>query len=149
MASRWLKNAGVQDLVEQFLGMTARRYELSAERIVQELCNFAFSNIQDYVRIDSKGGLHVDLSDITRDQAAAIQEITTEKYPENRKKLWNARNVKSVRFKLSGKVRSLELLIKYLKMFGGKNIAETGVKVVIIDVPRPQRPNIGALPANG
>jgi phage terminase small subunit len=38
MASRWLKNADVQDHVEQFLGRIAQKYELSAEKVIQELC---------------------------------------------------------------------------------------------------------------
>jgi Terminase small subunit len=52
MASRWLKNADVQDHVEQFLGRVAQKYELSAEKVIQELSKLAFANMADYVEIN-------------------------------------------------------------------------------------------------
>lgn len=77
-ASRWLKKTEVQELVDQFLGRLARQYELSAERVIQELCKLVFANMLDYVRINREGVAFLSLSEITRDQAAAIHEISLE-----------------------------------------------------------------------
>ena len=59
--------------------------------------------------------MHVDLSKVTRDQAAAIHEITVDEYMEGKGE--DARRVKRTRFKLCDKDRSLELLGKHLKLF--------------------------------
>ncbi len=148
MASRWLKNAEVQDLVEQFVGRMARKYELSAEKVIQELCKLAFANMLDYVKINKEGDTCVSLSEITRDQAAAILEIKTENCARS---LTNrARARRSVCIRLADKVRCLELLCKFLKILGKENVSEReAVKVIIVDSQRPYRPPIPALKADG
>jgi phage terminase small subunit len=144
MASRWLKNAEVQDLVEQFVGRMARKYELSAEKVIQELCKLAFANLADYVEINREGVAFLSLSEITRDQAAAIHEITLENCDRGDSKDPNAR--RALRVRLSDKVRSLELLGKFLKLFGKDNVsASETVRVIVVDSPRPRRPPIRTL----
>jgi phage terminase small subunit len=68
----------VQCLVDQFLGGLAKKYELSAEKVIQELCKLAFADMADYINIDGAGDAYVDLSGLTRDQAAALLETRTE-----------------------------------------------------------------------
>lgn len=102
MASRWLKNVEVQDLVEQFVGRMARKYELSAEKVIQELCKLAFANTLDYVKINKEGDTCMSLSEITRDQAAAIREITLESCAQGPMKDGNVR--RTLHLRLSDKV---------------------------------------------
>jgi phage terminase small subunit len=135
MASRWLRNADVQDRVEQSLGRMAQKYELSAEKVIRELCKLAFANIADYVEINQEGVAFLSLSEITRDQAAAIREITLESCAQGPMKDGNVR--RTLHLRLSDKVRCLELLGKFLKLFGkGGASASEPVRVIIVDPPR-------------
>jgi phage terminase small subunit len=113
IASRWLKNTDVQDHVEQFLGRVAQKYELSAEKVIRELCKLAFANMADYVEINREGAAFLSLSEMTRDQAAATHEITLENRDRGDTRNPNASRV--LRVRLSDRVRSLELLGKFLK----------------------------------
>jgi len=56
-----------------------RRLSISADAVLQELARIAFANMMDYMTIQ-EGDAYVDLSKVTREQAAAIQEITSETY---------------------------------------------------------------------
>jgi len=51
------------------------RFNLTAERIVEELIKIAFGNFSDFLRIDDQGMPVVDLRLMTRDHAAAIKSI--------------------------------------------------------------------------
>ena len=77
-----------------------------------------FSNFLDYVNITEEGDAFVDLSNLTPEQAAAIQEVTVNEYIEGKGK--SARRVKRTKFKLADKDRSLDLLGKHLKLFTDK-----------------------------
>jgi phage terminase small subunit len=105
-ASRWLKDTEVQNLVDQFLGRLVKKYELSAEKVVEDLCQLAFANMLDYVRTDREGSPCLSLSEITRDQAAAIEEIRSENGVPGKSKRTTGRSRVSI--KLSDKVASLE-----------------------------------------
>jgi phage terminase small subunit len=67
------------------------------------------------VTTQEDGTAYVDLSNLTREQAAAISEIVTEEYVEGRGE--SARAVKRVKFKLADKQAALEKLGKVLGMF--------------------------------
>ena len=77
-----------------------------------------YANMQDYIQTEN-GDVFLDLSKLTREQAAAIQEITFDEYVERgtNKGNGNGRRIKRMRFKLADKTRSLELLGKHLKLF--------------------------------
>ena len=52
--------------------------ELTADMVISELRLLGFANMEDYIRIESDGSPRVDLSDLDRDRAAAIQEVSVE-----------------------------------------------------------------------
>ena len=116
MASRWLKKTEVQELVEQFLGGLAKKYELSAEKVIQGSASLLLPTCLDYFKMNKKGVAFLSLSEITRDQAAAIREITLESCAQGPMKDGNVR--RTLHLRLSDKVRCLELLGKFLKLFG-------------------------------
>lgn len=91
------------------------RYDVTQERILRELALLGFSNMLDYMQTQDDGTAYVDLSSLTRDQAAAISEVTVESYTEGHGK--DARDVKKVRFKLTDKRSALVDLGKHLSMF--------------------------------
>jgi phage terminase small subunit len=115
--SRLLTNVDIKAEIEQKSIKRAEKLDLSAEKVLGELSKLAFSNMLDYIRVQD-GDAYVDLSSMTREQAAAIQELTVEEYAEGRGE--DKRDVKRTRFKLAEKRGALELLGKHLKLFTAK-----------------------------
>ncbi len=114
-ASRLLSNVKVQTLVATLTKKHADKLDLSTEKVLSELSSTGFSNMLDYMKITEEGGAYVDLSSLTLEQAAAIQEVTVDEYVEGKGK--HARKVKRTRLKLVDKIRSLDLLGRHLKLF--------------------------------
>jgi len=119
-ASRLLTKEKVKSEVERILAERAKKLDISAEKVLSELAKMAFANMQDYIVVDSEGYAYADLSNLTREQAAAIQEITTDSYTESTGEGDETRIIKKCKFKLSDKRGSLELLGKHLKLFTDK-----------------------------
>lgn len=93
----------------------SRRYHVTQEKIVAEYAKLAFANTLDYIEVTKDGYAVVDLSQLTRDQAAAISELTVDEYLDGRGE--DAREVKKVKFKLADKKGALDSLAKHLGMF--------------------------------
>ncbi len=117
-ASRLLTNVNVQAILTKLTKKQADKLDLSAEKVLSELSRMGFSNFLDYVNITEEGDAFVDLSGLTQEQAAAIQEVTVNEYMEGKGK--DARKVKRTRLKLVDKIRSLDLLGRHLKLFTEK-----------------------------
>ncbi len=79
----------------------------------------AFSNMLDYMTVDDDGYGVVDLSKLTRDQAAAISEVVVDQYTEGKGK--EARKVKRMRFKLTDKRGPLVDLGRHVGLFPKTN----------------------------
>lgn len=114
-ASRLLSNVKVQTLVATLTKKLSDKLDLSAKKVLSELSSTGFSNMLDYMKVTEGGDAYVDLSNLTQEQAAAIQEVTVDEYVEGKGK--HARKVKRTKLKLVDKIRSLELLGKHLKLF--------------------------------
>ena len=114
-ASQLLTNPNVQAFLAKLTKKHADKLDLDAEKVLAELSRVGFSNILDYLKITDEGDAYVDLSRLTREKAGAVLEITVDEYTEGRGK--DARKVKRTKFKLADKIRALELLGKYLKLF--------------------------------
>jgi phage terminase small subunit len=125
-ASQLLAEVKVQRLVDGLLSKRASKLELKAEQVVEELRRLAFSNMMDYMEIDEDGQPRgLNLSNLTRDQAAAIQEVsedTTGGQGDGERRLVLRR-----KFKLADKRGSLELLGRHLGMFQD-NVKVTGLE---------------------
>lgn len=125
-ASRLLKNCRVQRIIGQLQSKRASKLELKAENVVEELRRLAFSNMSDYMEIDEEGkpkGLN--LANLTRDQAAAIQEISEDATGGSGD--GERRLIIRTKFKLADKRGSLELLGRHLGMFQD-NLKVTGLE---------------------
>ncbi len=114
-ASQLLSNPKVKELLAELTKKHADKLDLSTEKVLSELSSMGFSNMLDYIKTTEEGGAYVDLSSLTQEQAAAIQEVTVDEYVEGKGK--HARKVKRTKLKLVDKIRSLELLGKHLKLF--------------------------------
>jgi len=80
-ASRLLTKSNVQELIEKLTAARAQRLDISADRVLWELAKMAFANMLDYVTVQN-GDAYIDLSKLTRDQAAAIQESRSRNTPK-------------------------------------------------------------------
>lgn len=110
-----LKKPQIAAAVSQALEKRAQRTEITQDRVLYELARLAFSNMLDYIRVQPDGSAYTDLSQLTREQAAAIQEITVDEYTEGRGD--DAREVKRTKVKLADKRGNLELIGRHLGMF--------------------------------
>ena len=100
--------------LDQVAGQRAiERLSLSKERTANEFAAVGFANMMDYTVPDADGHRVLDLDHVTRDQMAAVQEMTVNYYTEGKGN--NALRVKRVKVKLHPKVAALE---KLARMFG-------------------------------
>ena len=117
-ASRLRGNEKVKARVDELLSAGAEKAGVTVQRIVEELAKVGFANMLDYMRSGPDGDPYLDFSSLTRDQAAALGEVTVEDFKEGRGE--NARDVRRVKFKLNDKLSALEKLGKHLGMFKDK-----------------------------
>ena len=109
----------VQDRVKEITGKAAERAGVTIERVLNELALIGFSNMQDYMRAGPDGDPYLDFSALTREQAAALVEVTVEDFKDGRGD--GARDVKRVKFKLADKRSALVDMGKHLGMFVDKH----------------------------
>lgn len=105
----------IRQAVEAAIEARAKRTEITADRVLEELAKIGFANMLDYVRIGTNGDPFVNLSSVTRDQAAAIAEMTVEDFVDGRGE--GAREVRRVKFKLHDKKGALVDMGRHLGMF--------------------------------
>lgn len=111
--------ARVQELKDAVVAQTT----LSIQKVLGELEKLGFSNMLDYVKIDQDdGSVEVDLRNVTREQAAAIGEITTDVTTNPR----TGEVTKRVKFKLLDKKGALLDLGRYLGMFVDRKEVKVG-----------------------
>ena len=128
-ASQLLRKTKCRAIINQLLSKRASKLEVKAEKVVEELARLAFSNLHDYIRVNDDGQADVDLSALTRDQAAAISEITVDTTGGTGD--GERRLVLRTKIKLVDKTKNLELLCRHLGMLndrlqvtGLENLAE-------------------------
>jgi len=73
IANRLLKTDAVVELIDAERTRLEKSQRLSAESIALELAKIGYSNLQDYV---TDTGQAVELSQLTREQSAALQEFS-------------------------------------------------------------------------
>lgn len=96
----------------------SERIGVTAERVVEELAKIGFANMSDYMKVGEDGDPYLDFSGLTRDQAAALSEVTVEDFKDGRGE--DARDVRRIKFKLHDKRAALVDLGKHLGMFKEK-----------------------------
>jgi phage terminase small subunit len=114
-AARLCGNVRVTERIAELLEGAAAKTGITIERVLNELALLGFSNMADYMRVGSNGDPMLDFSKITRDQAAALTEVTVEDFVDGRGE--DARDVRRVKFKLADKRAALVDIGKTLGMF--------------------------------
>jgi len=115
---RLLRNAQVAAAVQKGRDAAQRRADLTLDEIIRETSKIAFANMADYMRVGPDGDPVLDFSKLTRDQAAALVEVTVDDYIDGRGE--DRRSVRRVRFKLADKLGALVSLGKHFGGFGSK-----------------------------
>lgn len=110
----WMDQSDWQQVITEARAKLVRKIEVTAEKVVQELALIGFANMADYISEDGSERM-VDLSKLTRCQAAAIQELTVETYTEGRGD--DAERIKRTKFKLGDKKAALDSLGRHLGLF--------------------------------
>jgi phage terminase small subunit len=95
-----------------------QRTAITQDRVLAELAKIGFANMQDYMRAGPAGDPYLDFSQLTRDQAAALSEVTVEDFKDGRGE--ESRDVRRVKFKLSDKRAALVDIGRHLGMFPNK-----------------------------
>jgi phage terminase small subunit len=131
-AARLAANGNIQARVREIIEAGAQRAEISVEKILREMELLGFSNMQDYMKSGPDGDPYLDFSQLTREQAAALSEVTVEDFKDGRGE--NARDVRRVKFKLYDKRAALVDLGKHFGAFK-ENINVTG-EVTVTKVER-------------
>lgn len=119
--SRLLKTAGFKARIAALTAAAAEKSGVTIERVMAEIAKLGFANMDDYIVRGENGATYVDLSKITRDQAAAIQSLNVETTnvitgeDDDEDEAESAPlMVRKVKFKLADKKGSLEILRKHL-----------------------------------
>lgn len=146
-ASRLLRNVKVAEAIEAALTKRSERTEITADRVLTELAKLGFANMLDYMRAGPGGYPYLDFSAITRDQAAALQEVTVEDYVDGHGE--DARDVKRVKFKLADKRAALVDLGRHLGMFKDRIELSGNLNVLDSEVATDIARIFGLAPAAG
>jgi phage terminase small subunit len=131
-ASRLAADEKVRARVAELVGRAAAKTEVTIERVLNELALIGFANMQDYMRAGPDGDPYLDFSAISRDQAAALAEVTVEDFKDGRGE--DAREVRRVKFKLADKRAALVDIGRHFKMFTDK-VEQSGTVNVHITGP--------------
>jgi phage terminase small subunit len=119
-ATRLLKNAKVQAYMATLQKPAMEQFNITQERILQEMASLAFSNVLDFIHIDEGSGqAWIDITKCSRDQAAALSafeviELPPMKMVENGEEV--TREVLKYKIKLHDKKPIIEMLAKREQM---------------------------------
>jgi phage terminase small subunit len=135
--SRLLKDVEISTQIAAARDQQTERCQVTADKVIAELALLGFANMKDYMKATVGGDPYLDFSQLTREQAAALTEVTVEDFTEGRGDA--ARDVRRVKFKLADKRAALVDIGKHLGMFvdrigdpDGKPLAPTAITVRIV-----------------
>lgn len=109
-AAKLLENPIISARIAELSAEITQKSIMSQVEVLQELTKLGRANMQDFMRIGIDGQPVLDWSNLSREQAAAIQEVTVEEFVDGRS---DKREVRRVKFKLAPKTNALELLGKH------------------------------------
>lgn len=103
-----------QSLEDRATERVIQKLAISKETVLGELAKIAFANMADYMKVGPDGAPTLNFGELTRDQSAALIEITVEEFRDGRT---DSREVRRVKFKLGDKRSALVDLGKHLGLF--------------------------------
>jgi phage terminase small subunit len=122
-----LRKPNVAEAIEKATAKRSERAGLTGDMVIDELRKIGFANMADYMKAGPGGDPYLDFSALTRDQTAALHEVTVEDYVDGRGD--DARDVKRVKFKLYDKRAALVDLGRHLGLFEIKHRIDGKIEV--------------------
>lgn len=113
-------NGKVRARIAELQERAMRRHDVTIDGIVGELAKIGFANMQDFMVVGDDGLPKLDWSMLTRDQAAALTEVTVDQIKRSEGEAVSS-HVERVRFKIGDKRGALVDLGKHLGMFVDKH----------------------------
>ncbi len=135
--ARMLTNVDISAEISDLQRDRFRRLEITADRVLRELALLGFANMMDYIRIGADRTARVDLSGISREEAAAIGEITVEEFigrQHEREDGDPSERVRRVKIKLHDKRAALVDLGRHLKLFTERVQVDGDLQLEVRDV---------------
>lgn len=132
-ATKLMSQPEVQRAVANQRMTLAAECGITSQRIMKEYAAMGFSNMKNYAKLLTADTIIDGLEELTEEQAAAIQEITTETYFDEVEK----KQVKRIKLKLYPKEVAVNKMAQHLgiKGFGGQlkdaGISRVGMKTIV------------------
>lgn len=129
-AARLLRNAKVQEALNERMKERQQRTEVTQDNVIKELAKIAFSDLKDFVRWDERGVDILDSEDVDGTVLAEISEtVNIQVFPNGGESEKRQKKVKP-----HDKMKALELLGKHLGMFTDKVEHSGSVTTTNIDM---------------
>lgn len=115
-----LKDPRVVARVEKAGEIAEKKFEITAERVIEELAKVGFASMRDFIRVDSEGQPQIDLGETPDWALDALAEVKTETVLEGADKDGEGgQHVRKTQIKLHDKLRALKDLGEITGAFRG------------------------------
>lgn len=114
-----LKDPRVQARVAKAGEIAEKRFEVTAERVIEEIAKVGFASMRQFVRIDAEGQPRIDLSETPEWALDALAEVKTETVIEGGAGEGEGQVVRKTQIKLHDKLKALAHLGEITGAFNG------------------------------
>lgn len=130
-ASRLARNVKVREYLKKLRTVVTKRTEIDGAKVVTELGKVAFTNIKDYIKVDSEEEVHfIPFDQIPNEKLAAIESIKVRENVTTNRKEDKEYKTTTIEFKLHSKLNALEQLGKHFNIYDKAHTPST-----IKDIP--------------
>lgn len=77
-AARLKTNEDIQARIEDIQGRAAKKVEKGLEDVIREMWKIGDANMANYLNVDDEGNARVDLSEVSKEEWAAVSEVTVD-----------------------------------------------------------------------
>ena len=132
-----LTKPDLQERVAEMMAERSRRCNFTSDDLFNELVKVGTANMLDFITIQSDGSSCVDLSNLTRDQAAALSEVSMDVVRGASDGDEMPREVRKIKIKLHSKLQALVELGKHLGVKSGVDLTSNGETVPTVQFVMP------------
>jgi len=141
-AHNLLKKPNIKKAIHKGMDAKAKRYEISVQRILEELAIVAYSDLKHYIDIDPDTGAirAKGFQDMPEKTSRALKAIKEDRVIKEDADGHKVTVFDKIRFELHDKLKALELLGKHIGMFRESDTPPGNVYVQIVSaLPRPEK----------